>query len=203
MSAKILVTGFKPFQNEAINPSEILLAELAKVFSADEVETLALPVSYENSFSVLKNHWQAHGPYKALVMLGQAGGRPAVSLERVALNWCESGADEDGQVPHQGLLIPGAPTSYISDFFAKDWVKNLNEIAPTAVSHSAGTYVCNSLYFKMHHELRNTPVPTLFIHVPYLPEQTLQKPNTPSMPLTQQTQILTHLIKRYLLPFNE
>jgi len=193
--AKILVTGFRPFNKEAINPSEILLSELGKVFSSDEVDTLLLPVSYQNSFAVLMNHLRATSEYKGILMLGQAGGRDKISLERVALNWCESGADEDGYQPAVGPIIAGAPAAYIAEFFPTEWADILKEVAPTAVSSTAGTFVCNTLYFKVLNELKSKSTRTLFVHVPYLPEQAALKTKpTPSMPLADQFAAIKKLI---------
>ncbi len=194
---KILVTGFKPFLNEKINPSELLLVELTKTFP--EIETLVLPVSYENSFEVLKSHWQFKGPFKAILMLGQAGGRDSICLERVALNWSESSnPDEDGIKPSVSALVPGAPSSYISDFFPNAWKDDLNKIAATSISFSAGTYVCNSLYFKVIDQITKKKVPALFVHVPYLPEQTTDKPDAPSMSLQTQSEVISELIRKFI-----
>lgn len=194
---KILVTGFKPFLNEKINPSELLLAELAPLLPS--IETLVLPVSYEKSYHAVKNHWQEHGPFDAILMLGQAGGRSSVCLERVALNWSESShPDEDGVKPAAAAIVPNAPASYILDFFPHNWIVELNNFGPTAVSFSAGTYVCNSLYFKVTHELTQNKIPTLFVHVPYLPEQTADKPEAPAMSLKTQTEVIVQLIQKLL-----
>ena len=190
--ARILVTGFPPFNNETINPSEILIAELAKDFSTTELTTLLLPVSYERAFATLQEHLKTNH-YKMILMLGQAGGREKISLERVALNWCESGADEDGKKPEVGPIIPNASTAHIADFFPTEWQEDLSKVAPTAVSSTAGTFVCNNLYFKVLNEYKNK-LNVLFVHVPYLPEQTLHKPGAPSMPLEDQKAVIKNLI---------
>lgn len=193
MKRKILLTGFKPFNKEPINPAEILTMNLADKF--DHVTPLVLPVSYERSFEDLKHFWNKEGPFEALLMLGQAGGRPAVCLERVALNWSETSLpDEDGIKLPPTKLIEEAPASYITDFFKPEWITDLNNIGPTTTSFSAGTYVCNSLYFKSLHHITQAKIPTLFVHVPYLPEQVQEKPNTASMKLETQQNILEKLI---------
>ena len=194
MNKKILLTGFKPFLNEPINPSEILANKMAEIFP--DLSVLTLPVSYENSFAQLKKYWQSQGPFDGLVMLGQAGGRNSVCLERVAVNWCETSyADEDGVNLPVGPLLANAPSSYISSFFNSQWIDELSKIGPTAVSFSAGTYVCNSLYYRALHELTKNQKPTLFVHVPYLPEQTKDKPQMPSMDLSTQQNIIKKIIE--------
>jgi len=191
---RILVTGFKPFLGESINPSALILRELKN--SDAEVETLLLPVSFENAFATLQNHWDSHGPYEGLLMLGQAGERSAICLERVAINWLEaSSPDEDGVLPPVGPVMESAPSAYISDFFPGAWAEALNKLGPVQVSHSAGAYVCNALYFQTLHHFPQD-VAALFTHVPYLPEQTHSKPaGTPSMELATQVKIIQALIR--------
>jgi pyroglutamyl-peptidase len=191
MKQKILVTGFKPFLGESLNPSELVLAEIQSA----QIETLVLPVSYRKSFPILKEHWRKHGPYTHLLMLGQAGGRKAIGLERIAINWSEcSNADEEGFLFPTGPLIPNTTSSYISKFFPTAWKDNLAKTAPVEISHSAGTYVCNSLYFHALHELPKT-TPILFVHLPYLPEQIKDKTETAAMDLQTQTKIIQQLIE--------
>jgi pyroglutamyl-peptidase len=195
MTSKLLVTGFQPFLNETVNPSGLLLEALAPEFS-QQIETLLLPVSYKKSASTLRARWKAKGPYRGLLMLGQAAGRKAVCLERVALNWSETSiADEDGERLKPGPLRPEAPSAVISEFFPSSWKDLLNAEGPTEISFSAGTYVCNSIYFEALSRLCADKTPALFVHVPYLPEQTLTKPEQPSLSFEIQKKILRRLIQ--------
>jgi pyroglutamyl-peptidase len=194
MTKKILVTGFKPFLGEMLNPSEMILHELRG--QNPEIATLVLPVSYHNSFATLKSHWAQHGPYDVVLMLGQAGGRKAVGLERVALNWSETPhADEDGDLLATGKILPHAADSYFADFFPTEWQTALSKFGPVEISFSAGTFVCNALYFKALHELpKNARI--LFTHLPYLPEQIAAKPaGTASLEFATQFKIISELIQ--------
>lgn len=170
MNSKILVTAFKPFLDHTQNCSEVLLKRLQQ--ERDDIESLLLPVSFQNTFSEFKKHWQARGPYKSVVMLGQASGRKSVNLERVALNWMESKLpDNDGLTPSGKRIVRDAPDSYIVDFFPSSWLEVLNGQGPTETSFSAGAYVCNHLYFQVAHELKAHNIPNIFVHLPLLPEQ--------------------------------
>lgn len=197
MNSKILVTGFKPFKGDTLNPSEMIVEKIA---GNPLIDTLVLPVTFKGSFEVLQKHWNENGPYKGLLMLGQAAGRKTICLERVALNWCESSyADEEQYRPElQKPLIAGAPTSHISEFFPTAWAEELSQIAPTSVSFSAGTYVCNALYFQALNTLK---CPSLFVHVPYIPEQTIQKPDMDSIPLDLQIRVVESLLKQMYSTF--
>lgn len=165
---KILVTGFKPFLGHQINPSEKLAAQLAQFFL--EVDSLILPVEFKNAFLILQKHLLENN-YDYLVLLGQAAGRDKVCLERFAMNWVETSyQDEAGVAPIRGEIIAQAPLALKSTFpldlvYAE--LKKQTDLCK--ISFSAGTYVCNELYYRALNEFDN--LPTVFVHVPLLPEQ--------------------------------
>jgi pyroglutamyl-peptidase len=176
---KLLLTGFEPFLGEKINPSQLLVDEVAKHRDFSWVETMILPVSFKAAPQVLSRKIQ-EGNYKGVVMLGQAGGRDKISLERVALNWVESrAADETGFIPPTGPITATANAAYFCEWPLGEIKKQLEgKNIPSEVSFSAGAFVCNYLYFLM---AAQTSIPSVFVHVPYLPDQTLNKPDQPSM----------------------
>lgn len=192
-SSKILVTGFQPFQNEKINPSQLILEVLK---DRTDIDTVLLPVAYEQAFPELKKFADAHGPYKGILMLGQAGGRKAISLERIAVNWCESSLhDEAGyRPPLAQRFIESAPASHTAEFFPYEWAAELSKIAPTVTSFTAGTFVCNALFFETLNEYSAQNIPALFVHVPYLPEQVTDKPGVDSMSLDHQVAVIQKLL---------
>jgi pyroglutamyl-peptidase len=201
---KILVTGFRPFLHHTVNSSELVLLDLAR--HRKDIDTLLLPVSFQNSFLQLKKFLAVHSGYDFVVMLGQANGRGAVSLERVALNWMESkNPDNDGECPAGGRILPGAPDSYLVDFFPSKWKELLSASGSEAegleypaklaeISLTAGAYVCNNLYYKAVHELRGSRTQPLFVHLPLLPEQIDENPGSPSMKLSTQSHIVSELL---------
>jgi pyroglutamyl-peptidase len=202
--ARILVSGFRPFLHHSMNSSERVVTSLA--VERQEIETVLLPVSFQGSFIELKKHLNTNPRYDFVVMLGQANGRAAVSLERVALNWMESTKpDNDGECPVGGRILSGAPDSYLVDFFPSAWKETLSAVGSVAeglefptklaeVSLTAGSYVCNNLYYKMVHELRGSETKPLFVHLPLLPEQIDENPGSPSMKLTTQVRIINELL---------
>ena len=56
---------------------------------------------------------------------------------------------------------------------------------PSAVSNSAGTFVCNHLMYGVLHYISERGLATLagFIHIPYMPEQAAGKEGMASLPL--------------------
>ncbi len=185
---RILVTGFQPFGGESCNPSEILLQSLKGDLAFNsQVEFLLLPVSFKESVEVLENA-MLHNHFDAVFLLGQAGGRKSLSLERVALNWCEAkSADEVGFTPRAGGIVEVGPAAYFSSLPLDEWKAKLEaQGIPAEVSLSAGGFVCNHLYFWAQHLVKRREASTevLFIHVPYLPDQVIEKPGQPSMELS-------------------
>ncbi|MBY0451393.1 MAG: pyroglutamyl-peptidase I [Bdellovibrionaceae bacterium] len=188
---KILVTGFKPFLGHDQNPSERLSVELAQNFS--EVESLILPVEFGRAFEVLDRHLSARS-YDYILLLGQAAGRHRISIEKIGLNWAETHhRDEAGIKPVNGPLVAGAELALMTKFPVDEVYRQLIEQKlPVHVSFSAGTYVCNDIYFRAME--RHPDKKIVFIHVPLLPEQ---KPEFPmnQMGYGQQLDTLESLIQ--------
>jgi pyroglutamyl-peptidase len=172
MRPSILVIGFKPFLGGAVNPSQILALELAETNS--NVEALILPVEFGNSFEILKNHLKANKMPDYLVMIGQAAQRKKVCLEKIGLNWMQSeNKDETGFLPKASALIANAPIALESIFpIEKCYLELLKSEEPVEVSFSAGTFVCNEVYFKAMYEFKN--LKSIFVHVPVF--ETLAQP---------------------------
>lgn len=163
----ILVSGFKPFLNEKINPSELLVEKL-KVKYQDLI-TVILPVEFDRAYLELQKQIDTVHP-KFVIMFGQAGGRPHVCLEKIALNWNQTKAsDEKGFNPGVGRIGDGElavmsnfPVDELAEFLAERKLR-------VETSFSAGAFVCNNLYFKVLKH--NALIPAIFVHVPFLPEQ--------------------------------
>lgn len=164
---KILVTGFMPFLGEKINPSEMLALELATNFS--EVDALILPVEFEKSFHILKQKLIAE-PYDYLIAIGQASGRSKIGFEKLGVNWVETQhKDESGKLSATGKILEG-PLALMTSFPIQEIFQKLaKEGFPVEISYSAGTFVCNDLYFRTLHEFKN--LKAVFIHVPLIEVQ--------------------------------
>jgi pyroglutamyl-peptidase len=201
---KILMTGFEPFCGERINPS----AELLKIFSAqDGIETLLLPVSYERSTRILLEKVSSER-YDFILMLGQAGGRKHICLERVAINCMDADkADEDGKVMLETAIQEKGPTAFLSELPLRQWFTSLRAKGfNIEISNTAGAFVCNHLYYRMFAQVSSPADPDiLFLHVPYLTEQLMGKPQETfgmSLQCMKQTvsavleEIENHLVQR-------
>jgi len=186
-----LLTGFKPFGGEKINPSGRLALSLdGRLVKTSRgrpvrVRSVLLPVTWDGAFhplaAVLK---EPESRPAAVVMLGQAGGITAVAVERVAVNAC-SGTDTEGAERQDVEAVPGGPPAYFSTLPLRATVRRIESLGlPACISNSAGTYLCNYVFYRLMHHLegRPDPPPAGFIHVPFVPEQAVgKKPIPPSM----------------------
>ncbi|HBV07193.1 MAG TPA: pyroglutamyl-peptidase I, partial [Enterococcus faecalis] len=141
---------------------------------------------------------ETHQP-DMVICVGQAGGGQTVTVEKVAINLAEARIpDNAGQQPSDVPLVEDGATAYFTNLPIKAMVKNCHDHQlPAAISYTAGTFVCNDIMYHLLH-LINTKYPTIrggFIHVPFLPEQTIDKPTFASMSLEAITDSLFYMIE--------
>ncbi|WP_010479549.1 pyroglutamyl-peptidase I [Thermococcus zilligii] len=180
---KVLVTGFEPFGGESINPSWEAVKALPDEIKGAEIVKHLLPVTFRGVREVLPRLIVKERP-DVVILTGQAGGRPNITVERVAINVMDSKMpDNEGFAPEDEPVFEGAPTAYFATIPIKAIVKALREEKiPAEVSNTAGTYVCNTAMFTALHTVAVAGMETRagFIHVPFSHEQALDKPR-PSM----------------------
>jgi pyroglutamyl-peptidase len=185
-AVKILVTGFDPFENEPLNPSWEVVRRLPDTIGGAEVVKAQIPTSFRRSAGAVRDAIVEHDP-DVIVSVGQAGGRFAVMPERVAINVDDGRIpDNDGVQPIDEPVYPDGPSAYFSTLPVKAMVAAMREAGvPAAVSNSAGTFVCNHVFYAgrylVEHEFPGKT--SGFVHVPYLPSQVLDKPGQPSLSL--------------------
>ena len=183
---KILVTGFEPFGGEARNPSAEVVARLPEQIAGAQIVKLILPTVRYEAPQKVERAVDEHRP-DVVLSIGQAGGRSAVSVERVAVNLDDYRIpDNAGNQPADEAVVPGGPDAYLSELPVKAMVEAIQRAGvPAQVSLSAGTFVCNHLLYHVRHYLegRHPGARNGFIHIPFLPEQVVDKPGQPSMAL--------------------
>lgn len=191
---KILVTGFKPFLGEKINPSQILAENISAEISG--VSCCVLPVEFQSAFEQLINKTK-NNQFDFIILLGQAAGRSKISLEKIALNWLQTEhADESGVKPVTGFIFENRDLALMTEFPVDEVYESLKaEGYPVEISFSAGTYVCNNLYYKCLAE--NLKAPVVFIHVPLCEEQIKFQNGEarPYLPLHQMQLTLTRTVE--------
>lgn len=181
---KILVTGFEPFGGEVRNPSAEVVESLPDHVGTIELIKLILPVERYTCADMVKEAVKKHQP-DGILSIGQAGGRAAVSVERVAVNLDGySIEDNAGNQPKEEPVVAGGPDAYLTNIPVAGMVAGIRGAGvPVGQSLSAGTFVCNHLMYSVRHwiEEQGLGIKFCFIHIPYLPEQVLHKPGQPSM----------------------
>ncbi|MEL4358906.1 MULTISPECIES: pyroglutamyl-peptidase I [unclassified Luteococcus] len=191
---RILVTGFDPFGGENINPAWEAVRALPDQIARAQIRTLQVPTVFGDAVRVVGEAIDQHQP-DAVLCVGQAGGRSAITVERVAINVDDASiADNAGNRPIDEPVVPDGPDAYLATLPIKAMVQAIREAGlPASVSNSAGTFVCNHLMYGVLHHLasRGTSARGGFIHVPYIPQQTTDKPGMPSMSATDITRALT------------
>ncbi len=175
---KILLTAFEPFGGEKINPAQEAVRLVAGRIAGTEIIKCTVPTVFGKAINVVTEAIRFIRP-QAVVCVGQAGGRTAITPERVAINMEDASIpDNAGYAPVDKPVIPGAPAAYFATLPIKAMVKAIKDLGlPAAVSNTAGTFVCNHLMYGVMHLIQNEFPGTLggFIHVPYLTEQAEEK----------------------------
>lgn len=186
---RVLVTGFEPFGGDIVNPALEVIKELQKSSWEQKgiiLFTQEIPTVFGESIQVLKQTIQSVKP-DLVVSVGQAGGRSEITVERVAINVDDARIpDNAGQQPIDLPVIPGGPVAYWSTLPIKAMVAKMQEAGiPASVSHSAGTFVCNHIFYGLAHLLATEfqDVRGGFVHIPFLPSQAAKLKGQPSMSL--------------------
>ncbi|BBE31258.1 pyrrolidone-carboxylate peptidase [Tepiditoga spiralis] len=195
---KVLITGFDPFGNESINPAFEAIKLLPNKVLNSNIIKLELPTIFNKSIEILEKKIIEIDP-DIIICVGQAGGRFKITVERVAINIDDARIkDNAGNQPIDEPIFKNGENAYFSNLPIKSIVENIkkNKI-PASISNSAGSFVCNHIMYGLLY-LINTKFKNKkggFIHVPYIPEQVLNKSNMPSMSLENISKSLLIAIK--------
>lgn len=183
MIKTVLLTGFEPFNGATINPAwEAVRALEGWQGEGFQVEVRQLPCVFGDAIEDLTALIDELHP-DVVIAVGQAGGRPDISVERVAINVDDASIlDNGGQQPVDTAIAADGPAAYFSTLPIKAIVHALRARGLVAgVSQTAGTFVCNHVFYGLMHHASNQPQPIKagFIHVPFLPEQAAARPDAP------------------------
>ena len=205
MNPTILLTGFEPFGGETVNPSwEIARALDGWVCEGRTVRAVRLPCAFGDALRTLDDALVAHRPELA-VCLGQAGGRAEISIERAALNVDDARIPDNlGRQPIDAAVVADGPAAYFSTLPIKAIARDVRAAGvAAAVSNTAGTFVCNHVFYALMHRLATAPALAHarggFVHVPYTPEQVAARPGVPAMALATQVDGIRQALRSALL----
>ena len=197
---KIIVTGFDPFGGEKINPSIECVKALPEIEGVELIR-LELPTVFKESAKRLNEVINDVKP-DAVLSVGQAGGRPGITMERIAINVDDARIpDNISQQPIDEEIQVEGEAAYFSTLPIKRIVKAIREAGISAeVSNSAGTFVCNHIMYQALFAATKAdkPFKAGFMHIPFIPEQTADKPSLPLEESTKALQIAIETIRDYL-----
>ena len=183
---KILLTAFDPFGGETINPSLEAINLVPDQIDDITVIKLEVPTVFDKSINVVVEAIEKHQP-DAVVCIGQAGGRTAITPERIAINIDDAGIpDNENNQPIDRFIRADGPAAYFSTLPIKAMVASMREAdIPAKISNTAGTFVCNHLMYGLLYTLdKHYPhIKGGFVHVPYVPSQVRGRP-LPAMALS-------------------
>ena len=197
---KIIVTGFDPFGGETINPSIECVKALPEIEGVELIR-LELPTVFKESAKRLNEVINDVKP-DAVLSVGQAGGRPGITMERIAINVDDTRIpDNISQQPIDEAIQLDGEAAYFTTLPIKRIVKAIREAGISAeVSNSAGTFVCNHIMYQSLFAATKAdkPFKAGFMHIPFIPEQTTDKPSLPLEESTRALQIAIETIRDYL-----
>jgi len=196
---KILITGFEPFDGETINPSYEAIKNIKSVYLEGHVVKLQVPTAFYVSSKLIIEKIHEIAP-DIIIMVGQAGGRKGISIERIAINIDDSELpDNRGIKPLDNPISLLGKNALFSTLPIKKIEQRLKSLGiPVHISNTAGTYVCNHVFYSVLHELEiNSSLSHIiagFIHVPYIKEQTKFKQHLFALDLD----IITHSLEEII-----
>ena len=169
---KLLITGFEPFGGEKINPSWEAVNQLPNEINEYEINKLRIPVVFGKASKTVISKAEEIG-VDAILCIGQAGGREAITPELVGINLRNASIpDNNGNQPEDELIIEGGDCAFFSTLPVRKISKAINDCGiKSQVSYSAGAYVCNDVLYTLLAHFNKTETRVAFIHVPYIKEQ--------------------------------
>jgi pyroglutamyl-peptidase len=184
----VLLTGFEPFGGETVNVSWLVAQALAADgLPGARVHAVELPCVFGASLQVLDAVLARWRPTHVLC-LGQAAGRGGLSFERVAVNLDDARIpDNAGASPLDLPVVPGGPVAYFTRWAVKHMVQAAQRAGvPAELSFTAGSFVCNHVFYGLLHRVRRRRTVGGFLHLPLLPEQAPRFPGLPVLALDEQ-----------------
>lgn len=181
---KILLTAFEPFGGDTVNPAQEAVALVSDCIAGADIVKIGVPVVFGKSVAVVAEAMERERP-DVVLCIGQAGGRFGLTPERVAINIDDARIpDNEGNQPLDKPIFEDGAPAYFASLPVKAMVAAIRAAGvPASLSYTAGTFVCNHLMYGVLYHIAKS-YPTMrggFMHVPFLHEQIMARPNTPSL----------------------
>lgn len=196
---KVLLTAFEPFGGESINPALEAVKRVKESIHGARIVKLEIPTVFQKGHMAVIKKIERIKP-DIVLSIGQAGGRSAISVEFVGINWADGRIpDNEGNQPAGEKIYEDGENAYFSNLPVKAMVENIRQNdLPAFVSYTAGTYVCNEVLYSVLYYIEKLQknMKSGFMHVPFAPDQVLDKPQgTPSMSLEDITRAIEYAVE--------
>jgi pyroglutamyl-peptidase len=194
-SMRTLVTGFEAFNGKSVNPTSLMIEAIHQgklaLNPGIALEALVLPVTFETSFSIIENKINEFKP-DLILCFGLAGGRASIELERIAINCMDAEIPDNlGNSPRDLCIDPHGPDGIFTNLPLKELAQELrSQNIHCRISNSAGTYVCNYLFYRVLKLIKNSSSRAGFIHVPWHRDQGESGPAISTEELLRALQIM-------------
>ncbi|MBR4291367.1 MAG: pyroglutamyl-peptidase I [Oscillospiraceae bacterium] len=187
---KLLITGFDPFGGETVNPSWEAVKQLPETIGDYALFKFEIPTIFGLAAQTVLEKAAQIQP-DVILCIGQAGGRDAVTPERIGINVRNARiADNAGNRPQEEIICEDGADGIFATVPVAAMAEAIRKAElPAHVSNTAGAFVCNDTLYTLLYHFAGKPVHVGFIHVPYIPQQ-----GTPNLPLEQITHALTAAI---------
>ena len=178
---KVLLTGFEPFHKASSNPTQ----EIVRIIESEKltnVKTLVLPVEFGKSGQIACEAIDDFKP-DVVLALGQAEGRSDITPEKIAINLDHARIpDNAGKMPNNAAIIQGGPDGLFSTLPVDEIVEKLiGADIPSSISYSAGTFVCNNVFYLIQSHCKDQNIKSGFVHIPLMESQASEFPGFPTI----------------------
>ncbi|MBD8069469.1 pyroglutamyl-peptidase I [Bacillus sp. PS06] len=194
----LLLTGFVPFLDNPINPTEVIVKALdGQTLGHYQVVSRVLPVDFSESAVKLEQYMDEVEP-DVVISLGLAAGRTKITPERIAINCRDGAADNQGVKLQDAPIAEDGPAGYFSTLPIRAFVDALNEANyPATISNTAGTYLCNNVMYAALRKIERdgTKIRAGFVHIPASHELAVQNPKLPSWSSRDLEEAIATIIK--------
>ena len=200
---KVLLSGFEPFGEFKVNPTLEMVKEVQELgVEGVEIEIIGLPVVYGKCVDQLLAKMEEVNP-DVVLSCGLAFGRAAITPERIGINIQDTAGEGDkgdnqGDKPVDRPIITDGPDGLLTTLPIRLMVERLvQEGIPAQISNTAGTYICNNtLYGILYHmNKKQLQIKAGFVHFPATPDMVVNRPNVPSMSMSDQVRGLALMIE--------
>lgn len=192
---KVLLTGFEPFHKASSNPTQ----EIVRIIESEKltnVKTLVLPVEFGKSGQIACEAIDDFKP-DVVIALGQAEGRSDITPEKIAINLDHARIpDNAGKMPNNAAIIQGGPDGFFSTLPVEEMVTALQmENLPASISYSAGTFVCNNLFYLIQFHCKGKSIHSGFVHVPLMQSQASEFPGMPTLEIDRMAAAIKTILR--------